>query len=58
MTRTFLVAVSFDDGIPPDPIADALEIEEALESAGIPVESVKMWLAPTLQATQPLPPIQ
>lgn len=55
MTRTFLVAISYDDGIPPDPVSDAAEIEDALESAGLPVESVRIWAggAPAVPTTLP-----
>lgn len=54
MTRTFLIAMSYDDQLPPDPIADAQEIEDVLNHAGLPVESVKAWNAPvTSVASQP-----
>jgi len=49
MTRTFLVAVNFSDDII-DPQGEAADIEEACVSAGLDVQSVKMWSAPTLAA--------
>lgn len=57
MTRTFLVAVTYDDA-DFNPIEDAAEIEEALDAAGILVESVKPWAAPAAPAglIAPLPP--
>mgnify|MGYP001596888240 CR=1 FL=1 len=46
MTRTFLVAVSYDDGVPPDPLQDASEIEDALEKAGIQVRKIDLTQFP------------
>jgi hypothetical protein len=58
MIRTFLVAINFSDDII-DPVGEAGDIEDACLSAGLDVESVKMWTAPSLAAPplamQPLP---
>ena len=49
MTRTFLVAIAFSDDII-DPQGEAEDIESACLDAGLDVQSVKMWQAPTLTA--------
>jgi len=57
LTRTFLLAINFSDDII-DPQGEAADIEEACITAGLDVQSVKMWSAPTLAAplaVQPLP---
>jgi hypothetical protein len=48
VTRTYLVAINYDDGVPPDPISDAADIEDDLVSAGYDVTSVRAWAAPTV----------
>lgn len=55
MTHTFLVAIRFDDGA--DLTSEADGIREDLLNAGHDVESVTMWKAPTLTATQPIQPM-
>ena len=50
MTRTFLVAIRYEDGSMPDAGEDSADIQEALLADGFDVESVKLWAAPT-QAT-------
>lgn len=54
MTATFLVAVSFDD---PEEVQYLSEdIIDALENAGISVDSVKPWQRDTLPQIPPILP--
>ena len=52
MIRTFLVALSIPDG--DDPEDWAAEIQDSLETDGLPVTSVKPWAEP-LAPTDPFP---
>lgn len=53
MTRTFLVAINFDDSTL-DLVGEAADLREDLEHAGHDVLSVHPWAAPTLgQMGQP-----
>ena len=53
MNATFLVEVDVED--PTQIIEDCNEIQDALEAAGLAVNSVKPWTRPTMPTLIPKP---